>query len=117
MTTKRNGTKPGGQGFQLPKKTAVIQLNGDYQGAEVTVWINPPFGLWERAAAKEIDNKQLMGEMILSWNLIGYDGKHIPPPSEGGLSAVPIDLLSAIDAAITEKMQQTVQLPKANDEQ
>lgn len=117
MTTKRNGTKPEGQGFQLPKRTAVLALNGDYAGAEVTVWINPPFGLWERAAAKEIDNKQLMGEMILSWNLLGYDGQPIPAPKDGGLSAVPVDMLAAIDAAITEKMQSTVQLPKANEGQ
>lgn len=111
MTARRNGDNRSA----LAKKTATIKLNGDYKGFEVTIWLNPPFGLWKKAGAQEIDNFGLMAELIVDWNLVDYDGNALPSPTDSnGFDALPIDLMQQIDQALTTKMQEVTQVPKAN---
>lgn len=119
MTTKRNGTKPEpSPGVRLPKRTASLALNGDYSGIEITIWVNPPTSLWQSARENPESTRQLLGELILAWNLLDYDGNPMPLPNEGGSwDALPIDFQLLIDQAMTAKIQEVTELPKAPIEQ
>lgn len=82
-------------GFRRPQKTAVLELTGDYQGAEIRVNLSIPFETYfelERLV-NEGQGKELfalfMKEAVLGWNLEEDDGSPTPPTLEGLLSWPP----------------------------
>lgn len=113
MATKKNGSKPL---FRIGKLTATVPLNGAYKGAEVEIWINAPYELWEAVSNDQVDGVELIKRIVVGWNLADDEGNPIPIPAEGGMSKVPPDLLFLIETAAAEKIQEVTQLPKASVE-
>jgi len=89
------------QGFRIPKKTARLKFNDEYEGAEVVIRIDVPVGTYLEIqdlidAEKHLRVFQLFGDSILeSWNLLDDDGSSIPADGKG-MNLIPIDLANII---------------------
>jgi hypothetical protein len=94
------------KGFRIPKvgNTALLQFEGDWDGAEIRVNLSLPFGLIlemqgladssnpaEARALLEAFNQ----EALLEWNLQDEDGEDIPIHPDG-LTRIPMELARAI---------------------
>lgn len=119
MATKKNGAKPEKPLFRISKLTATVHLDGAYKGAEVEIWSNAPYGLWEDVRENRIDGVELIKQIVVGWNLADDDGVPIPIPAEGGMASLlklPPGLLLLIESAAAEKIQEDSQVPKASVE-
>jgi|TARA_Y100000296_G_C5168332_1_gene255947 hypothetical protein len=88
-------------GFKIPKRTARLVFEGEYEGAEVVVRLDVPVRAF--LEIQELVNAEqhlkvfgIFAEMVLdSWNIIGDDGKPMPADIKG-MNAIPIDLANSI---------------------
>jgi hypothetical protein len=89
------------KGFKIPKRTATLILDGDYEGAEVVVRLDVPVGTFLEiqdlvAQEKQLHVFQVFGDSILdTWNLRDENDQSIPANSEG-MHKIPIDLANII---------------------
>lgn len=95
-TTKR--------GFTLPKHTARLQFEGDYEGAEVVVSLDLSFGLvLDAQQLADNSDPQLLGsifdrfnaEALIEWNLLDDEGNPIPTHPDG-LKTIPFAFATLI---------------------
>ena len=97
--SKKNGR------YSVPRKTCVLVLTGDYEGAEARCRLDVGIGTYfaiskldGEDAAQVVAACQRFGDEILSeWNL-EEDGKLIPATGEGFLSIPPALCLAMIQA-------------------
>ena len=89
------------KGFRIPKRTATLILDGDYQGAEVVVRLDVPVGTFLEiqdlvAQEKQLHVFQVFGDSILdTWNLQDENDQGIPADGNG-MQMIPIDLANII---------------------
>ena len=89
------------KGFRIPKRTARLQFEDDYDGAEVVVRLDVPVGTFLSiqdliASERQLEVFHLFGESILiEWNLQDDDGKPYPCTGDG-MNQIPIDLANII---------------------
>ena len=81
--------------FTIPKRTALLQFEGDFEGAEVEVNLRAPllaiFGIQEALAGEEPRLAyETFAKTLISWNLADELGKPIPASAEG-LEQLPLD--------------------------
>ena len=86
---------------QSAERRAVLAFTGDYEGAEVTVRLNVPLGVFLEAEKVQKTNEwggfldYFVENVIRGWNLEDGDGKPVPVSREG-LAQVPLDLLMRV---------------------
>src|SRR3990167_7258233 len=86
---------------EAAEKTKVLALTGDYAGAEITVRLNVPLGVF--IEAEKVQRSQdwsafldyFVEHVIREWNLEDREGNPIPANKEG-LAQVPIDFLMQV---------------------
>jgi len=99
--------------FRVPKRTAKLVFEGDYEGAEVRVKLDVPISLYIEIQDlvdmdKPLEVFGLFGNtVLLEWNLEGDDGEPIPSDSKG-MTMLPPGFANLI---IQEWMQAVQSLP------
>lgn len=76
--------------FRLQPRTALLQFEGHYEGAEIRVRLNVPLETWFRVQAFLEEAKTdaekaigLLAELLVSWNLQDEQGNDLPANREG----------------------------------
>lgn len=91
-----------------PIRTATITLNGDYQGTEATVRLNPPLRVYDEFST---DVRKALGQVVLAWNLVDDDGKAVG--LDETLSGATDEELAAIGSAYMDALKNRVTLPNS----
>lgn len=81
--------------FKLPKKTARLVFDGDYQGLEVTVRLNVPIRTY--LAIQDMSDKNKLLDILqefarialVGWNVLDEKDEPVPATVEGLLSIEP----------------------------
>ena len=108
MTTLEKAT-----GFKIPKRTARLVFEGDYDGAEIVVRLDVPVKTFLQIQdliqnEQQFEVFQVFGETIIDeWNLEDDDGKPLPANGQG-MYSIPIDLANII---MTKWSEVAVQAP------
>ena len=76
------------KGFKLPKRTALLVFEGEYEGAEVRVRLTVPLGVFLDFGEVQTERPleaygMYMDAIVLGWNLEDDDGNPIPATREG----------------------------------
>jgi hypothetical protein len=94
----KNGSKA--EGFSLPKISARLVFEDDYEGAEVVVRTNVPMSLvieaQEVGASQDIGSfaGSFVSDVLLDWNLLD-DGEPVAQTVEG-MKSLPFDFVARI---------------------
>ncbi len=97
-------------GFKVPKRTAVLKFEGDYEGAEVKIRLDAPIGTFLEiqdlvTAGKQLEVFAVFGdELLISWNLEDDKGKPLPATGTG-MKALPIAFGNVLIAEWLEAIQ------------
>lgn len=90
---------------RMPIKTAVVRLDGDYEGWEATIRTNAPIYLFQREIASGDADRvaAALSRIILLWNFVDDEGEPLP------LEAASIGLLGAdLLQMLAEKLGEAV---------
>ena len=88
-------------GFKIPKRTARLVFQDDYEGAEIVVRLDVSVGTFLEIqelvdAEKQLKVFETFGASVLdSWNLVDDEGKAMPANGKG-MNLIPIDLANII---------------------
>ena len=100
----------------MPVKTAVIPLDGDYEGFEITVRTNTTYATKVDLNSGETDRVfASLRALIVGWNLTDDDGQLLPTPRDGTdlKNAVPDEVLGGIITGYFKASNEAAKLPKA----
>jgi len=104
--SKKNGR------FSVPRKTCVLVLTGDYEGAEARCRLDVGMGTYltfQRLADSQEPDKleeacrRFGDDVLVEWNLEDDDGRVVPATGDGFL-AIPPELAVAMIRAWSEAM-------------
>ena len=99
----------------MPIKTAVIPLDGDYEGFEITVRTNTTYAVKLDLQSGDTDRVlSALRSLVVGWNLTDDDGNPLPTPKAGTdlKTSVPDDILGAIIGGYVGAMNEAAKLPK-----
>lgn len=81
---------------RLLVRTATLALDGDYEGWQATMRVNPSIATFEELASNDVTRvKAAMASVLVSWNFADEEGREVPATVEG-IGAIPIDLLGKL---------------------
>lgn len=100
---------------RMPTRTVPVELDGDYDGWNLTMWSNPPLEVFDVFATGDFaKTREVLATLIFDWNFVDYKGEPLPAANEGGLNKCPPDLLSFIMQGYNEALTNAATLPKAS---
>lgn len=105
---------------RMPKRTARVDFDGDYDGFYAEIWTNPPMSVVEGFNAEGWEaTARGIAVLTIDWNLTDTEGNPIALPTEGAdLTAdIPFDLLLQIVAKYPEKLREVTALPNDSNGQ
>lgn len=100
--------KQNGNGPQIKRREAWIDLPPEYDGFQVKVWLNAPSRLWsELSGGEEAKTMAALQQIVLEHNgWLDYDGQQYPPAnSEAFWQDIPTELAACILVAAQAEMQ------------
>lgn len=97
----------------MPVRTAVLALDGDYEGWSATVRTNPRSIVLDEFGSEDFMRiRKALAQIVLTWNFVDEDGEPLPAPDAGGVDACPPDLIGVLIQAYTQHVQALAGVPK-----
>ncbi len=97
-----------GNGPQIKRREATIKLPEEYEGFEVTAWVNAPAKLWNNLTSNEETlAREAMSKLVISHNgWLDFEGQPYPPANTPAFwEEIPTELAATILVALQVEMQ------------
>lgn len=90
---------------KMPVRTKTVVLDGDYEGWEFEVLINPKLSVFSDLSSGEFDRIAVaLSKIIRSWNFVDEEGVPLEKPSIVTIQELPLDLITLISNKFVEEL-------------
>ena len=89
----------------MPIKTKTVTLDGDYEGWEFEISINPKLSVFGDLASGEFARiAPALAKIIRSWNFVDEEGIPLGNPSIKTIEELPLELVTIISNKFVEEL-------------
>lgn len=90
---------------KMPVRVKTLTLDGDYEGWELDVSVNPKLSVFGDLASGEFDRIAVaLSKIIKKWNFVDEEGEALPAPSVVSIEELPLELVTLISNKFVEEL-------------